>query len=154
MLYYLIAVAAAASLLLAWWWQRQVGWRRRARATRQLLDGADALEAQLLDCRARMQRLRDMLVVLPEEMITDASNALTADDKVQAGLKDLLGHRLWIKQQADTASVAELDAACAAIDRTRRVMDSQLARLDAITNELSAAQSSASSVAPRNKSAM
>ena len=151
---YLIALALAASLLVLWLWTRQRGWSRRARATRQLLDGADALEAQLLECRARMQRLREMLIVLPEEMSADATSALAADDKVQAGLKDLLGHRLWIKQEAHTASVGELDAACAAIERTRRVMDSQLARLDAITSELSAAQSSASSVTPRNKTAM
>jgi hypothetical protein len=151
---YLILLAVATSLLVLSIWYRQHNWRRRMRATRLLLDGADALEAQLLDCRARMQRLRDMLIVLPEEMSADANSALTADDKVQAGLRDLLGHRLWIKQHADSASVSELDAACAAIDRTSRVMESQLARLDAITAELSRAQTSASSVTPRNRSAM
>ena len=121
---------------------------------RQLLDGADALEAQLLECRARMQRLRDMLTALPEEMSADAYSALTADDKVQAGLRDLLGHRLWIKQHGASASAAEFDTACAAIERTRRVMESQLQRLDVITSELSAAQSSASSVTPRGKTAL
>jgi hypothetical protein len=92
-----------------------------------------------------------MLVALPDEMSANANNALTADDKVQAGLRDLLAHRLWIKQHAETASTAELDAACSAIDQSRQVMESQLARLDTITNELAAAQSSASSVTPRNK---
>jgi hypothetical protein len=149
---YLLLLAVAALAVLLSLWYRQRGWRRRMRATRQLLDGADALEAQLLDCRARMQRLREMLVALPEEMSADANSALTADDKVQAGLRDLLGHRLWIKQNAGSATVAELDAACAAIERTRHVMDSQLARLDAITSELSAAQSSAGSLAPRPRS--
>ena len=146
---YLLLVALGASLLLLAFWLRQRGWRRRARAMRELLDGADGLEAQLLECRARMQRLKEMLLALPEEMSAEAISALTADDKVQAGLRDLLAHRLWIKQHGASASTAELDAARAALERTRRVMQSQLERLDAITGELSAAQSSASSVSPR-----
>jgi hypothetical protein len=149
--YLFFMLLAALLLLLLLVWQRQHAWRRRERSIRRLLDGADALEAQLLDCRARMQRLRSMLVALPDEMSANANNALTADDKVQAGLRDLLAHRLWIKQHAETASTAELDAACSAIDQSRQVMESQLARLDTITNELAAAQSSASSLTPRNK---
>ena len=50
---------------------RERRWRRRDQALRQLIDGADALEAQLLDCRERMQALRAMLVDLPEEMTGD-----------------------------------------------------------------------------------
>lgn len=153
MLYLIIIALAGVLLALLAYWVGQRGWRRRARLMRRLLDGADALEAQLLDCRARMQTLRSMLVELPEEMIADANSALTADDKVQAGLRYLLAHRLWIKQEAASASDYELDRACAAIDQSRRVMESQLARLDAITSELSQAQSSASSVVPRNKTA-
>lgn len=151
---YLVLLLSAALLLLLSVWSRQRDWRRRARAMRQLLDGADTLEAQLLECRARMQRLRDMLTALPEEMSADANSALTADDKVQAGLRDLLAHRLWFKQHAASASTAEFVTACAAIERTRRVMESQLQRLDLITGELSAAQTSASSVAPRGKTAL
>lgn len=148
---YLLLIAIAAGLALLLVWIRQRAWQRRERVMRLLLDGADALEAQLLDCRARMQTLKSMLAVLPEEMSADANSALTADDKVQAGLRDLLAHRLWIKQHADTASTAELDAACAAIVQSSQVMTSQLSRLDAITGELAAAQSSARSVAPRGK---
>jgi muconolactone delta-isomerase len=99
-----------------------------------------------------MQQLKTMLVALPEEMSADANAALTADDKVAAGLRDLLAHRLWIKQHAASASRADLDAALAAIDTSREVLAAQLARLDSITGELAAAQSSARSVAPRSKS--
>jgi len=148
---YFILIAAAAALLLLYAAFRQHGLNRRHRAMRRLLDGADALEEQLLQCRARMQQLRNMLVTLPEEMSADANTALTADDKVQAGLRDLLAHRLWIKQHAGTAQRAELDAACIAIDQSRDVLAAQLTRLDAITDELAAAQSSARSVAPRNR---
>jgi hypothetical protein len=148
---YFILIAAAATLLLLYTAFRQHGLNRRHRAMRRLLDGADSLEEQLLQCRARMQQLRSMLVALPEEMSADANTALTADDKVQAGLRDLLAHRLWIKQHAGTARRAELDAACVAIDQSRDVLAAQLTRLDAITGELAAAQSSARSVAPRNR---
>jgi hypothetical protein len=148
---YFILIAAPASLLLLYASIRQHALSRRHRAMRRLLDGADALEEQLLQCRARMHQLRNMLVALPEEMSADANTALTADDKVQAGLRDLLAHRLWIKQHAETARRAELDAACAAIDQSRDVLAAQLTRLDAITGELAAAQSSARSVAPRGR---
>jgi hypothetical protein len=149
---YLFPIAIAAALL-AFILIRQYTWRLRARTIRQLLDGADALEAQLLECRARMQRLKTMLVVLPEEMSADANSALelTADDKVQAGLRDLLAHRLWIQQQAAIASARELRTARAALETSRQVRASQLARLDGITGELAEAQSSARSVAPRTK---
>jgi hypothetical protein len=149
--YLIIILVAAASLLLLYLAFRQQNLAKRERAVRRLLDGADALEAQLLDCRARMQQLKTMLVALPEEMSADANTALTADDKVQAGLRDLLAHRLWIKQHAASATRGDLDAACAAIDQSRQVMQAQLTRLDSITGELAAAQSSARSVARRGK---
>lgn len=148
---FLILLAAAAALLLLIPAVHQHRLRQRERALRRLLDGADALEAQLLDCRARMQQLRAMLVALPEEMSADADAALMADDKVQAGLRDLLGHRLWIKEKAASASRADLDAACSAIEQSLHVMNSQLERLDAITGELAEAQSSAGSVVPRER---
>jgi hypothetical protein len=150
--YVIYALLAALLLVILYIVSRQRNLARRDRAMRRLLDGADTLEAQLLECRARMQQLKAMLVALPEEMSADANAALTADDKVAAGLRDLLAHRLWIKQHAATASRADLDAAVAAIDTSREVLAAQLARLDSITGELAAAQSSARSVAPRGKS--
>ena len=148
---YILLIAAAAALPLLVLFLRQRQWRARELAMRRLLDGADALEAQLLACRSRMQQLKSMLAVLPEEMSADANVALTADDKVQAALRDLLAHRLWIKQHAAEATPAELDAACAAIEQSHRLMQAQLTRLDAIAAELAAAQSSARTVAPRGK---
>jgi hypothetical protein len=152
-LYIILILTAAVALLLLAVAVRQRRWAERARTMRRLLDGADALESQLLECRSRMQQLKSMLVALPEEMSADANSALTADDKVQAALRDLLAHRLWIKQHAASASRSELDTACTAVETSYQVMQSQLARLDAITGELAAAQSSAGSVAPRGKSA-
>lgn len=137
---YFIVFAALVLLLVVFAVQRERRWRRRETAIRALLDGADALEQQLLTCRERMQTLRGMLQDLPEEMIVDADEALTADDKVQAALRDLLQHRLWIKQHAVDASQPDLDSAVAALRQSHRAMGEQLERLADITRALQEAQ--------------
>lgn len=137
---YLIVSIVLVLLGLSYFFVREHRWRRREHvrehAIRTLLDEADALEASLLTCRERMQTLRGMLVDLPEEMTGDADEALAADDKVQAALRDLLQHRLWIKQHADTAGQPELDVAVEALHQSRRSMEQQLARLDEMTAAL------------------
>ena len=110
---YLLIVAFAASVILAFVGLRELRWHRRERTLRALLDGADALEVQLQECRVRMQRLRGMLAILPEEMSAEANSALSADTKVQAALKDLLAHRLWIQQHAADATQQQLDVRAA-----------------------------------------
>jgi hypothetical protein len=133
---YLIATIVLVVLGLSFFFVRERRWRRRERSIRALLDEADALEASLLTCRERMQALRGMLVDLPEEMTGDADEALAADDKVQAALRDLLQHRLWIKQHAVDASQSELDAAVGALRQSHRSMEQQLRRLDEMTAAL------------------
>jgi len=150
-LYLLIAALASTGLLLVAW-LRERAFRRRHAAIRDLLDGADALEAQLQECRQRMQRLREMLTVLPEEMSAEATAALSADAKVQAALKDLLAHRLWIQQNAEAASTQQLAAARAALAQSSATLTAQIDRLGAITADLERAQSSAQSVGPRRAS--
>jgi hypothetical protein len=137
---YFIVFAAAVVLLVVLVVQRERRWRRRDAAIRALLDGADTLEQQLLACRERMQTLRGMLVDLPEEMTGDADEALTADDKIQAALRDLLQHRLWIKQHALDASQPDLDNAVSALRQSQNAMDHQLGRLAEITQALQEAQ--------------
>lgn len=146
---YLLTVALASTILLLAVWLRERGWRKRQTAIRGLLDGADALEAQLQECRQRMQRLREMLTVLPEEMSAEADAALSADGKVQAALKDLLAHRLWIQQNAAAASAQQLDAARAALAQSSTTLSAQITRLGNVTADLERAQSSAQSVGPR-----
>lgn len=133
----LLAAVLAWLLRLA---LRERRWRQRESAIRGLLDGADELERQLQQCRARMQELRGMLVNLPEEMSADADFALAADDKVQAALRDLLQHRLWIQQNAAGAPQGELDAAVRALAQSRQSMAQQLERLANVAEELRAAQ--------------
>jgi len=145
----LAAIAAVPLLLLAWLRERR--WNRREYAIRTLLDCADALEAQLQDCRRRMQQLRGMLTILPEEMSADADAALSADAKVQAALKDLLAHRLWIKQHAGDASLREFDTARNALNQSGATLHALIERLAAITTDLERAQSSAQTLSPRGK---
>lgn len=130
---YLIAIVALLLAGLVFLLTRERRWHRREQALRVLLDEADALEAGLLICRERMQTLRSMLVDFPEEMTVDADEALAADDKVQAALRDLLQHRLWIRQQAEAADQTALDTAVSALRQSRRSVDGQLQRLDEIT---------------------
>ncbi|MBS0557437.1 MAG: hypothetical protein JSR27_08500 [Proteobacteria bacterium] len=140
---YLIIIAAGLvlALLIVWLHGRRL--QRRDGAIRGLLDGADSLERQLQECRERMQHLRDMLTVLPEEMSARADSALQADAKVQAALRDLLAHRLWIQQRAATATQAELDAARSALDQSGTTLQAQLDRLAAIAADLQRAQTDA-----------
>jgi hypothetical protein len=136
----LVIVAACLVLAVLGLWLRDRGERGRQNAIRALLDGADALESRLQECRERMQHLRDMLVVLPEEMSAQADSALQADAKVQAALKDLLAHRLWIQQRAATASLQELTRARQALDQSGTTLQAQLDRLAAIAADLQRAQ--------------
>jgi uncharacterized coiled-coil protein SlyX len=145
---YLLVFALAGVLALYLAWLRERHLRQRENAIRALLDGADALEAQLQECRQRMQTLKEMLVVLPEEMSESANVALSADDKVGAALKDLLAHRLWIKQNAGTATLQQLDAARVALTQSGATLQAQLDRLAAIADDLQRAQANAQSITP------
>lgn len=143
---WLVTIAVCLTLAVAGLWLRDRGGRSRQNAIRALLDGADALESHLQECRERMRHLRDMLVVLPEEMSARADSALQADAKVQAALKDLLAHRLWIQQHATTASLHELAQAQRALDQSGATLQSQLDRLATISTDLQRAQADARSV--------
>jgi chromosome condensin MukBEF ATPase and DNA-binding subunit MukB len=145
---YLLLIALAGVLALFVAWQRERRLRQRENAIRALLDGADALEAQLQECRQRMQALKEMLVVLPEEMSERANTALSADDKVEAALKDLLAHRLWIQQNAASATGQQLEAARAALAQSGVTLQTQLDRLAAIADDLQRAQANAQSISP------
>ncbi len=147
MLYPIIAIFIALLVLLAVYLNgRRL--RQREWAIRTLLDGADEFEAQLHECKQRMQRLRKMLSILPGEMSARADQALRADTRVQAALKDLLAHRLWIQQHALSASASELASARVAMDQSRATLAEQIDRLGEIADDLRRAQASAKTVSP------
>jgi hypothetical protein len=147
--FYLVVAALAAGVLLMALWVSERSQRRHDQAIRTLLDGADMLEGQLQECRERMQNLRDMLVILPEEMSARADSALAADTKVKAALKDLLAHRLWIKQHAAAASLEQLAAARDALLQSAQTLAALLERLAEIGADLQRAQASAQSAGRR-----
>lgn len=149
---YLIIAAACLVLVSLALWFGERGLRSRQNAIRALLDSADLLESRLQQCRERMQHLRDMLTVLPEEMSARADSALQADAKVQAALRDLLAHRIWIQQHAAAASPRELAQAQRALDQSGATLQAQLDRLAAIAADLQRAQTEARTVS-RPKSA-
>ncbi len=136
---YLFAVIGALTALSAWLWQRERTASRRATSLRQLLDGADALEARLHDYKARMQRLRGLLTQLPPDMTGSAMLRVDADAQVQHALRDMLAHRLWIQRESATASQQALDQAVLAIERSGDQLAQQLRLLDAVGDELQAA---------------
>jgi hypothetical protein len=145
---YLFLLVLAGVLVMLLVWLRAHRQRQRENLIRALLDGADALEAQLQECRSRMQSLKEMLIALPEEMSERANTALSADDKVDAALKDLLAHRLWIQQNAGTATSQQLEAARAALTQSGATLQAQLDRLAAISDDLQQARANAQSIAP------
>lgn len=122
-----LAVAAVASLLHF----RHL--RRRHAALHQLLDHADQLEADLKECRQRLDRAHAVMEVSPGQPVTGEADAREA---VDAGLRSLLEHRLWIRDHSPRASQRELDDAVTALDRARSKLEPQLRALDHAQREL------------------
>jgi prefoldin subunit 5 len=130
-----IAVALVALLGLALWLRERM-LNRRGRALRDLLDGADALESQLQDYRRRMLSLRQTLTQLPSDMTAPAMASIDPDRQVKTALREILAHRLWIKQHSNSATQRELDEAVAALNRSRTQLASQLGLLDEMADQL------------------
>lgn len=121
--------------------------RARSRVLGEIFDLADALEAELLECRARLREVPGLTNLLPGSGELAANATLAAEPQVQEALRDLLAHRLWLKDHAQTASHAELVAARDALAATRRSLATQLTRLAKVRDEL--AQSRADQAARR-----
>ena len=132
----LLAVVAVAGIVLA---VRLLRSNRRDVALRDLLDGADALEEQLHECRERMKKLQTLLAQLPSDMTGSAMSSLDPEGQVKTALRDVLAHRLWIKQNGATATQKELDEARQAIRKSRDQLGEQLQKLDEVGQELAEA---------------
>lgn len=145
-----VLLLASAAVLFMVWRERQSG--RRGRAIHQFLDMADALEAELQRCRQRMQELQAWVAGLPGDGSREASDRLAAGESVQVALKQLLGHRLWLKDHAGTAPVQEIVEANQRLERSRDLLAQQMARLEQMREELeraSEAHARAVQVPPR-----
>lgn len=125
-----VVALACAATIYGWHFCRL----RRHRATlRRLLDLADLLQADLHECRHRLDRAHAMMEITPGEPVSGEAEARHA---VDAGLRALLGHRLWIRDESSQASQAELDAAVTALARARARLEPQLRVLDSAQREL------------------
>lgn len=106
-----LAVVVACVLVAAWVRHRDAG---RARAMRELLDAADALEARLRTARGEI-----------EAIAGDDANA-----PIREALREMLRQRLWLREHGGAASLEELSRVRQSIDAARGRIEHQLARLD------------------------
>lgn len=127
MIYLLLFAALLSVCAFAWLRERRL--RGRARLLGEILDLADALERELLQCRARLREI-PALTSRPRVAEQVSTHALLAiGPLVQGGLRDLLGHRLWLKEHAACAACCELLAARNALAATRGRLATQRVRL-------------------------
>jgi Flp pilus assembly protein TadB len=107
-----ILVAAGAAILVAVL-LRQLGPGRRARAVRELLDAADALEAKLRAARAE----------------NEAVAGEQGPDPVGEAMREMLRQRLWLRDHGREASLAQLAEVRSSIDAARGRIEAQLAKI-------------------------
>ena len=132
----LIAVIAIVGLGFA-----IANWRQHSRnvAIQALLDDADRLEACLLETRTRMRLLEGMLGRLPADITESARASLASEAGIQDAMKRVLSHRLWIRENAMSATVAKLREVGETARKSLVQLQQQLARLDGAGVELQAA---------------
>ena len=136
---YFVATLVLA-LLLAAFWLRERRLRRRPQLLAAIMDEADALERELHECRARLREIPALVATLPPSAQLSARATLVAEPQVQAALRDLLSHRLWLKEHAASATMAELESARNALAGAKAGLATQLARLADVREELDAAR--------------
>ncbi len=144
-------VLALAALVALWTIGRG---RRRQRTLTRIMDDADAVESLLRRTRDRMGAMQNVVGRVPADISAEARASLDSEERVQAGFRDLLQHRMWLQQNVGTASQASLDEAAAALGRARERLASELERLDNAGAELDSATGPAIEAAEREPSAL
>ncbi|MGH8124402.1 MAG: hypothetical protein ACREPK_00930 [Rhodanobacteraceae bacterium] len=127
----LVAVIACAVIVLLL--ARQM---RHQRALRTLYLEADGLESDLKECRSRLARAHASMSMGPNE---PAAGEVEARHAVDAALRELLAHRLWLRDEAGGANQRDLDAAVSAIGKARGALGTQLRELDSAQRALETA---------------
>ncbi|MBS0381637.1 MAG: hypothetical protein JSR56_04310 [Proteobacteria bacterium] len=126
-------VALIACVLVIVLLARQV---RHQRALRTLYLEADGLEHDLKECRTRLARAHASMSMGPNQPAAGETDARHAID---AALRELLAHRLWLRDEADNANQRDLDAAVTAIGKARGSLGKQLQELDTAQRALETA---------------
>jgi hypothetical protein len=127
----LLAVIASAGIIYIL--LREV---RHQRALRTLYLEADGLEHDLKECRSRLARAHASMSVGPSQ---PAAGEAEARQAVDAALRELLAHRLWLRDEAENASQRELNAAVTAMGKARGALGRQLRELDSAQRALETA---------------
>lgn len=134
----LVFLAIAAPLL--WFQQKRL---RRQRTLARMLDLADEVERLLNRSQERMTALKPLVQRVPSDIAAEAQASLDGNLPIMEAKRDVLQHRLWIQKNGETASQAELDQACAALDRARERLDGQLVELENVGSDLATATEAA-----------
>ena len=146
----LIVLAGAVALLLAlpltWWLVRS---RRRERSLVRLLDLADEMQGLLDRSQERMHAMQAVVGRVPSDIAAVAHASLDSTQSIRDAKRDVLQHRLWIQKHGETARQAELDTACAALDRARAKLSTQLEELERAGAELAQATEASAQAARR-----
>ena len=129
----LIVIVVLLALIAVW---RYWFGHRRERAMLSLLHGADQLEADIKRCRVRLDRAHASVRITPG---VPAAGSSSADAAIDQALRNLLEHRLWIRDRAPQARQAQLDEAVAALQQARTRISEQLQALDQAQGELDSA---------------
>jgi hypothetical protein len=130
--HYLLAILAVLGLVVLVAALKERRLRRRAQRVAAILDLADRVEAAIREGGARLRAINPMVAHMPPPEPT-----------VKAALQELLRHRLWLKQNAASASDSDLAAAHDRLHHLRVELDRQLERLLQASTELDHAFSSA-----------
>ncbi len=122
----LAAMALGVVLLVLVLRERRL--RTRRDLLRQILDLADALEGELRECRARLHEVPTSAASEPAHDESVPAPA-SIDSMIDAGLRDLLAHRLWLQREGAQAPAQALVSARDALAAARQRLQAQLARL-------------------------
>ncbi len=134
----LLSALGLLALGLLWFlFRRERDQRERTRTLAQILDLADALERELRECRERLREVPALTKPLAGgDSALSAQATLIAEPQVQDALRDLLAHRLWLRERGADATLAELAAARDALQATRGTLTHQLERLADVRSDL------------------
>lgn len=146
----ILLVLAGGAVL--WWMAR--GRRLRERTLTRIMDNADAVETLLRRTRDKMGAMQTVVGRMPADISAEARASLDSDERVQAGFRDLLQHRMWLQQNVETASQEALEEAAAALERAKARIAAELDRLDNAGAELDSATGAAIEAAGREPPAL
>ena len=151
LLYLLLAMTMLVLVMGLWWRGRN---RRRQRTLTRIMDDADAVESLLRRTREKMDAMQSVVGRMPADIAAEAHASLDSHDRLQAGFRDLLQHRMWLQQNVDIASQQALDEAARALERAKARITTELDRLDHAAAELDSATGPALAAAVREPPAL